>query len=140
MNTHADSLRIPGTPEHVWPVIADVTRWPEWLPTMTSVEGPVALALGHRYQVLQPAFRPTSWTVVELEPPRSFAWEAHWPGARALARHSVRPAGADASDVVLEVLFSGPLGFLASALAGRRIRAYLALEVASLKQKLEQRT
>ncbi|WP_439587748.1 SRPBCC family protein [Hydrogenophaga sp.] len=141
MNTYSTSLRILATPERIWPIVADVVHWPEWLPTMTSVEGlsGSALAIGNQYHVVQPGFRPTLWTVIELEPPRCFAWEARWPGARALARHTVRAApDGQSSDVELQVLFSGPLGFLASAIAGRRIQAYLAREVESLKQKVEQ--
>ncbi len=128
-------------PDRIWPIMADVVHWPEWLPTMTSVEGlsGAALAMGNQYHVVQPGFRPTVWTVVELEPQRCFAWEARWPGARALARHAVQPApDGRSSDVALQVLFSGPLGFLASAIAGHRIRTYLTREVESLKQKVEQ--
>ncbi|MBL0919929.1 MAG: SRPBCC family protein [Hydrogenophaga sp.] len=141
MNRYAASVRIAAKPDRIWPVIADVTRWPDWLPTMTAVEhlDEAALRMGHRYRLLQPGFRPTLWSVVELEPQKAFAWEARWPGARALARHAVRPVTAESSEVLLQVVFSGPLGLLAGALAGRRIRRYLALEVASLKQKMEQR-
>ncbi len=142
MHTYSASTRIAATPERIWPIVADVERWPEWLPTMTSVENlsASALALGSRYRLVQPGFRTTLWTVVELVPMRSFAWEARWPGASAVARHWVHPANAGSTDVVLEVVFSGPLAFLASALAGRRIKDYLALEAASLKQKAEQQS
>lgn len=123
----------------IWPIMADVERWPEWLPTMTSVEnlGVAPLAIGNQYKLVQPGFRPTLWSVVALEPLHFFAWEASWPGARALATHTLRPWNHESSEVVLEVYFSGPLSVLARALAGRRIKEYLALEVATLKRKVE---
>ena len=139
MSSYVASIKVTATPQRIWPVIADVVKWPEWLPTMTSVEGlsSSALAIGNQYKVVQPGFRPTLWTVVEYEPLRAFAWEARWIGARAIATHSINSTSADSCEVVLKVYFSGPLSFIASTLAGRRIEEYLALEVNSLKQKIE---
>ena len=139
MHPYAATVRISATPERVWPVLADVVRWPEWLPTMISVEplGAAPLAIGARYKIAQPRLRPTIWSVVKLEPLRSFAWQASWPGARALATHSLSSAPGGSSDVVLQVHFWGPLSVLARALAGRLTREYLAREVASLKQQVE---
>ncbi len=142
MTSFVASICIAAAPTRIWPVIADVMKWPEWLPTMTSVSSlsSSALAIGNQYKVVQPGFRPTLWTVVGYEPLRTFAWEAHWVGARAIATHSIKSTSRASSEVVLSVNFSGPLSLLASTLAGRRIEKYLVLEVNSLKQKIESQT
>src|SRR5262245_35475249 len=139
MPPYTATIRIAATPERVWPVLADVVRWPEWLPTMISVEplGAATLAVGARYRLAQPRLRPTIWSVVELESLRSFAWESSSPGVRILATHSVGVAPGGSSDVVLQVQFAGPLSLVARALVGRLVGEYLALEVASLKQQVE---
>ena len=130
MHPYIAQAFVNAAPERVWPLVADVLRWPAWLPTMTSVEplneGP--LAVGARYRLVQPGFRPTVWSVVVLTPGRVLAWEALWPGARALASHTVNARPDGSSEVVLQVEFSGPMAWLAKALAGRRIQQYLKLE------------
>ena len=140
MRSYTASIRIAATPERIWPALSDVVRWPEWLPTMTSVEPLGAggqLAVGARYKLAQPRLRPTVWSVVKLEPLRSFAWQAYSPGVSILATHSIDAAAGGLSEVTLQVQFSGPLSLLAGVLAGRIIKEYLGLEVASLKQRVE---
>lgn len=139
MRTYTATGVIAAPPERVWPVLSDVLRWPEWLPTVTSVEalGAVPLVVGARYRVTQPKLRPAIWSVVQFEPQRSFSWESRSPGVRALASHSLSPANRVATNVTLQIHFSGPLAILASALAGRLTKEYLARETASLKQRVE---
>lgn len=139
MHPYTATVRIAATPDRIWPMLADVQSWPRWLPTMTSVErlGDGKLTIGARYKIEQPRFRPTVWTVVSLEPPHSFAWEARWPGARALATHSLSLMPGGSSDLVLTVVFSGPLSLLARGIAGGTVARYLSREAASLKQQVE---
>lgn len=139
MRAYTATVRISAPAERVWSVLADVVRWPEWLPTMSSVEplGPAPLAIGARYKITQPKLRPAIWSVVVLEPVRSFAWESRSPGVRALASHSVSSAPGGSSEVALQVEFSGALSFAVGALAGRLTSEYLAREVVSLKQRVE---
>lgn len=131
--------RIAAPPRRVWAPLADVVRWPDWLPTMSSVEplGPGALAVGARYRITQPRLRPATWRVVRLEPLRSFAWESRSPGVRTLADHSLTPLPDGSTSVTLEVRFTGPLAPLARVLAGSLTREYLAREAALLAQRVE---
>jgi uncharacterized membrane protein len=137
--TFTDAARIAAPPEYVWSVLADVLRWPQWLPTVTSVEAldRPALAVGARYKIIQPKLRPAVWSVVELEPLKSFSWETRSTGVRALGSHSLDSAPNGETSVSLRIDFSGPLSPIVAFIAGRLTREYLALEAASLKQRVE---
>ncbi len=90
---------IAAPPKRIWPMLADVQHWPDWLPTMISVEplGPAELAPGASYRITQPKFRPAVWTVVGLEPLRAFSWVTRSSGVRVLADHRLtRPMGSPA--------------------------------------------
>ncbi len=78
MPSYDASVSIAATKESVWRVLASVATWPEWLPTMTSVEplDSQPLSLGAKYKIIQPKLRPATWVVTILDPPRRFAWES----------------------------------------------------------------
>jgi hypothetical protein len=119
--------------------LADVARWPGWLPTVTAVEplGPEALTLGSGYRIAQPGLRPAVWTVVRLEPLRSFAWETRSPGVHVHADHTLTAVPDGSTEVTLEIRFSGPLSALARRLYGPLTGSYMAREAALLRQKVE---
>lgn len=133
------TTHIAAPPERAWALLSDVTRWPEWLPTMTAVEplGPSALTPGARYRITQPRLRPAIWTVVRLEAPGGFSWESRSPGVRVLADHSLRLMPDGSTSATLEIRFSGPLSGLARAVGGSLARDYLAREAALLRQRVE---
>jgi uncharacterized membrane protein len=91
MASYEASLSIDTPRELVWRVLAAVIAWPEWLPTVSSVQaldgGP--LQVRSRYTVRQPKLRPATWIVTHLDPPRCFVWQAHSPGLQMIAS----PAG-----------------------------------------------
>jgi ribosome-associated toxin RatA of RatAB toxin-antitoxin module len=139
MPTFNATALIAASSQRVWPVMADVARWPEWLPTVTAVQalGPSPLAVGGRYRVLQPKLRPAIWSVVELEPQTRFSWESRAPGVRILADHILTPTTGAATSVTLQVVVSGPLSGWVGLIAGRLAREYLEREAAALKQRVE---
>ena len=62
------SISIAAPPERIWPALADVAAWPDWLPTVTRVE-PLdgrELAPGRRYRIAQPRLQTAVWTVTAL--------------------------------------------------------------------------
>jgi uncharacterized membrane protein len=124
---------------NVWSVLADVVAWPQWLPTVTSVEAldAPALAVGSRFRVVQPRLRPTVWTVVEVVPQGLFSWESLSPGVRALARHVLTSASGGSTRVSLEITFSGLLAGLVGLTAGRLTREYIEREAVTLKERVE---
>jgi hypothetical protein len=139
MRTFTATTLIAAPVERVWSVLVDVLHWPEWLPTVNSVEplGPAALAVGACYKITQPKLRPAVWSVIQLEPHRLFSWETCSPGVRALAKHSLSSALGGSTGVTLQIDFSGPLSAIVGVVAGPLTREYLAREAASLKQRVE---
>jgi len=139
MPTYETSISIAAPRETVWRVLSDVSGWPDWLPTITSVQpldGKV-LSIGHRYVIRQPNLRPVTWRVTELEQPRRFAWRARSPGLEMFAEHIVDDGPPGLSEVVLRFSFAGLLGGLLGRLFRSLTESYLAKEAASLKQKVE---
>lgn len=133
MATYATVVRLAAPAARVWPVMADVERWPEWTPTVSVVralDGP-ELAPGRRFHVEQPKLAPAVWTVLEVEVGRRFVWESRNPGVRAVAVHALQPA-ADGVEVELAVELSGPFAWLAGLLAGKLTQTYVEREGAAL--------
>jgi len=141
MQSFDATISVAAAREPVWRVLSDVAAWPEWLPTVTSVE-PLdgsPLEVGLRYTVRQPKLRPVTWVVTELEPPRRFVWQARSPGLLMVAEHIVDEGPPGASQVTLRFSFAGFLGTLVGSLFRSVTERYLAQEAASLKLKVEGR-
>jgi len=121
----------------VWPVVVDVARWPQWTPTIASVErlddGP--FGVGSRARVRQPRLPQATWEVTEMVDGRSFTWEASGPGMRTIGRHEVVAEGAG-SRVTLGIEQTGPLGAVAAMVWRRLTQRYVELEAESLEQRV----
>ncbi|MBV9321197.1 MAG: SRPBCC family protein [Mycobacterium sp.] len=124
--------------QRVWRLLIDVEGWPAWTESMREIkrleDGP--LQVGSRSRVTQPRGRPMVWTVTELEPKRNFTWTAAQPGLAFEAVHRVHDAG-DYTRTTLEFAATGLLAWLASLIAGSRIRAWVDMESAGLKRAAE---
>lgn len=133
------SISISASREAVWRVLSAVVAWPQWLPTVSSVEAldGEPLKVGSRYTVHQPKLRPATWVVTELEPDHHFLWQARSPGLLMVADHQVAEHSSGTSEVRLRFCFDGllgaPLGWLFRSVTLR----YLAQEASSLKRKVE---
>ncbi|MDF1602302.1 SRPBCC family protein [Nocardioides sp. YIM 152315] len=138
MNRLMETRRhVDAPPSAVWEVLVDVARWPDWTPTVRSVErlddGP--LRVGWRAKVRQPRLPQALWQVTEVVDGRSFTWEATGPGLRTIARHVVVPDGGG-STVTLSIEQLGPVGAVA-ALAWRRLtQRYIELEAQGLEKRV----
>jgi uncharacterized protein YndB with AHSA1/START domain len=128
---------IDAPPEPIWQVLFDVARWPDWTPTITSVErldhGP--FGPGSRARVRQPRLPQALWQVTEVVGGRSFTWEATGPGLRTIARHEVVPDDTG-STVTLSIEQAGPLGAVAALVWRRLTQHYIELEAASLAARV----
>lgn len=132
------TVEVAAPPERVWQVLADVTRWPEWTPTVTSVRrlDDGELRVGSRAVVEQPRLPRTEYVVTDLVPGRSFTWVATRPGVRTVATHVVEPTATGAR-VRLAVAQEGWLGAVMGRLLRRLTDEYLANEVAGLRDRAE---
>ena len=129
---HIDS---PSQP--VWEVLFDVARWPEWTPTIESVErlDHGRFGVGSRARVRQPRLPRAVWEVSEVVDGRSFTWEAKGPGMKTIARHEVLP-DAGGSQVTLSIEQTGPMGAVAAVLWRRLTQRYIELEAESLDRRV----
>ena len=129
---HIDSPTRP-----VWDVLFDVARWPEWTPTIDSVErlddGP--FGVGSRAHVRQPKLPRATWEVTEVDVGRSFTWVASGPGMKTIARHEVveDPSGCT---VTLSIEQTGPMGAIAATIWRRLTQRYIDLEAESLDKRV----
>jgi uncharacterized protein YndB with AHSA1/START domain len=133
------TVEIAAPPQRVWAVLTDVDRWPQWTPTVTSVErldiGP--LALGSRTRILQPKLRPAVWQVTELDADAGiFVWIARSPGVRIIAHHALT-ATAEGSRATFSIDFAGLLGPLMARLFRKLNEQYVTTEANSLKRCCE---
>jgi uncharacterized membrane protein len=123
--------------EPVWEVLFDVAHWPEWTPTIDSVErlddGP--FQVGSRTKVRQPKLPQASWEVSEVVGGRSFTWEAKGPGIKTVARHEIVPDGTG-SKVTLSIEQSGPMGAIAAMVWRRLTQQYIEIEAERLDARV----
>lgn len=95
---YSRSISIHAPAQHVWSILTDVERWPEWTASIASVQrldrGP--FGVGSRARIKQPKLASTVWTVIELEPMRTFTWTATAGGITSIAEHQIAggPTGA----------------------------------------------
>lgn len=130
-------VEIAAPSERVWTVIADVERWHEWTPSITSIrllDGPIVL--GARAEVRQPKLPPLVWRVTALEPGRFFDWEVRSPGAHTVGSHRVEPRGSG-SLATLSLIQAGPIGWLVGRMMLDLTREYVSMEAAGLKKRSE---
>jgi uncharacterized membrane protein len=137
-NSFIVAVDIGAPPEKVFGVLCDVERWPEWTPTMTSVQrlDNAPFSVGSRAQVRQPRLRPAVWQVTKLEEGRSFTWVTRAPGLHIKAGHGVERRGAGCR-VELSFEMSGLLAPVMSLLYGAMIGEYVTTESQKLKLRCE---
>jgi len=135
---HSITTAVDTPPEVVWGLLADVERWPTMIESYESVRrldsGP--LRVGSEAIVKQPRLPRARWTVTQLQPGRSFAWETASPGIATAGGHLVEPHDQGAM-ITLTLRQHGPLARIAQLLLGRRIRRYLSMEMEGFRRTAE---
>ncbi len=133
------TVEIAAPPAQVWAVLMDVERWPEWTPTISSVErletGP--MAVGSRTRIVQPRLRPAVWHVTQLDEKTGvFTWVSRNPGVHVTACHAVH-ATQYGSRVTLSTKMGGLLGPLMRRLLATLNEQYVTTEANGLKRRCE---
>jgi len=111
VTTYPVSRTIDTTPESVWAVITDGSRYPEWNPAVLSFSG--RIADGERIElvsIVNPD-RKFKLTVGSVEPPRRMVW---WDGMplglfKGIRTFTVRPTGESVCEFHMEEVYSGLL-------------------------------
>jgi uncharacterized membrane protein len=138
MKTVNVMVNIDAPAHRVFQILCDVEKWPEWTPTMQSVQrldaGP--FAVGSQARVVQPKLRPAVWQVSAMDTDANFTWVSKLPGLRMEAGHAVVTAGAGCR-VALTIAMSGALSSIAGMMYGRRIAEYVNAEAQGLKKRCE---
>lgn len=137
--TYRTAIDIDAPVERVWSVLTDVERWPDWSPTMTSVERlePGMFRPGSTARIKQPGLPEAVWRVTELVPQRSFTWSAHSRGVTTVARHRIAAREEGGTRVLNEVDQHGPLALLGRLFFSRMTKRYLKQEARGLKDRCE---
>lgn len=118
----------------VWNVLADVQKWPEWTPTMTSVRalGASGLTPGNKFEVKQPGLAKAVFTVDACVEGTAFAWSTRSAGVSTLADHVLSDTARGGTRVELSIRMSGPGVGLLWMLLGRKVRSFVDTEAESL--------
>ncbi|MDA2804000.1 SRPBCC family protein [Nocardiopsis suaedae] len=135
---YESTTEIATRPEEVWPVMTDVERWPDWLPTVASVQalddGPPRP--GVRYRLVQRRTPPAVWAVTVFAPAREFTWATRFLGARMTAEHHLEAAGG-VTRVRLVLSLEGRAAPVLASIAGARMRRFVDIEATALKWRCE---
>ena len=136
--TFSISTDIDAPAERVYEVMADIERWHEWTPSVTSIKRLDAgsLIAGSRALIRQPKFPPALWTVTNVDGKRSFTWLNRAPGIKVTAHHSVDTVGR-VSRATLALRYEGFLGGLLARITRRITNRYLQMEANGLKKRSE---
>ena len=118
----------------VWNVLANVQKWPEWTPTMTTVSAPgdAGLIQGNRFEVKQPGLAKAVFTVEACEEGTAFAWSTRSAGVSTLADHVLSDTVGGGTRIELSIRMSGPGVGLLWLLVGRKVRSFVDTEAESL--------
>ncbi|WP_188187946.1 SRPBCC family protein [Nonomuraea sp. SYSU D8015] len=132
-------IAIDASEDEVWRTMTDVTRWPDFMPTMTSVrrldDGP--FGAGSKVRIKQPGIPALNWVVTELHPGSAFTWETTTAGVTIAAGHTLVPRDGGGVSVVLSITQTGLLAPVFVLLTGARTRRYVRIEAESLKRRCE---
>ena len=124
-------LNVPA--DRAWAQLADLPSWPQWTPTVESLDSETAQPqVGTAVTIKQPGRSPARYRIDLVEDGRRFRWGSNRGGVRQAADHLVQPTSASTCTVTLTFTMSGPLGSLLGALGAGKIRSMVDTEAEAL--------
>lgn len=123
------------TADVLWEVLADLSRWPDWLPTVDAarpVDPAHTAGAGASYLLDQPGLPRATWTVTDWRPGAGFTWVSRRPGVRTTGTHELVPTDGGTT-IRLGVTWSGLLAAPVGWAYGRRTRDYVMREAEALE-------
>lgn len=132
------SVDIAASPQQIWAVMFAVERWPEWTPSISSLErlDQGEFRVGSRARIRQPKLPTMIWEVTQLEPGRGFVWKTRAWGAVTSAAHWISADG-NGSKVVLKVHQTGLLEPIFRPWISKLTRRNVDMEAQCLKKRCE---
>jgi len=125
-------------PEAIWQILADVSHWKDWTPTVLDIIplNGENLQVGARYRVSQPEIKPAIYEVTACVPNEGFTWVQKISGGGLFASHTIRVKDGS-TNVELSFFSKGLLAAAAAALFSSKIRKLVTTEARSLKERVE---
>jgi Polyketide cyclase / dehydrase and lipid transport len=125
----------------VWDVFSTVEEWPTWTESVTSLEAldSPELAIGRRYEIVQPKFPKLLWVVESIEPGTSWMWSQKSVGMASKAFHWVEPISESQCRARMRIEQTGPVAAIVGRITRKRSLRYMAMEGEGLKRVSEQR-
>ena len=132
---HSTTIDTSASQAQTWQAVIDVTSWPQWTDSMTSIEllDGAPLRVGSRARVRQPKLPTTIYEVSEFREGEEFTWVARSPGVRTTGRHILTPNPDGTIRITLEVDWTGPLALVINAFLSGLTKRYLGMEAAGLR-------
>jgi hypothetical protein len=127
-----------ANPETIWQILADVSHWKDWTPTILDITPLTGenLQVGARYRVSQPEIKPAIYEVTACGPNEGFTWVQKMPGGGLFASHTIRVKDGS-TNVELSFFSQGLLAAAASTLFSGKIRKLVSTEARCLKEKAQ---
>jgi hypothetical protein len=137
-----ESVEIDATPESVWQVIADLSRYGEWNPFVVAAESTLKPGepIRMRVRIFQRFTQPQTETILENQPGRRLCYGLDGGSSGAIRSHRCHEIERLADGRSLYASRFELTGWLAPAvegLLGRRLARGFAANTASLKQRAE---
>lgn len=132
-------VRIAACPDYVWAVLTDVSRWPQFAPSLREVVpfdgGPLVAGGGVRVRARRLPVR--EWQVAELRPHRGFTWAGTGVFAAARLRVAITAEGSGRSLVAFTLEHSGRIASVVGRLTGPTAATHVGELAEGLRRRCE---
>jgi hypothetical protein len=137
MWTHSYEEKTNLSPEQIWPILADIERWPTFDSNIKSIQVFGEPSVGTKF-TLQPKGGPKlKFSVGEFDPPKNYSDICHLFLAKMTTRHSL--LSEEKTIVRVRIEISGPLSWFWGLAVGRKHAAGLPAQTAKILAAVEKR-